>query len=144
MRNPVLTLLDDKGREVYTIEADAIVLDAVRLMNDMRVGSLLILSEGSVAGIFTERDVLTRVVAAGLDPGSTPVADVMTSSLITITPECTVEQAMCIVTEKRCRHLPVVDQGKLLGLISIGDLTRWIIKDFEHEIANLQNYIQGG
>ena len=102
------------------------VADAVAEMNRHRVGSVLVLDGGRLVGIFTERDVLRRVVGATVDPKRTLVADVMTAGVITISPDVTIEDTMVLFTEKRCRHLPVVDNGKLVGTISIGDVTRWM------------------
>lgn len=120
------------------------VSDAVAAMNRHRVGSILVLEDGRLVGIFTERDVLRRVVGAGLDPKSTPLAAVMTTGVITITPESSVEETMVIFTEKRCRHLPVIDDGTLVGTISIGDITRWMADAHRAEAEHLKAYITGG
>lgn len=120
------------------------VSDAVAEMNRHRVGSILVLEGGRLVGIFTERDVLRRVVGAGLDPQSTPLAAVMTTGVITITPESSVEETMMIFTEKRCRHLPVIDNGTLVGTISIGDITRWMADAHRAEAEHLKAYITGG
>lgn len=120
------------------------VSDAVAEMNRHRVGSILVLEGGRLVGIFTERDVLRRVVGAGLDPKSTPLAAVMTTGVITITPESSVEETMMIFTEKRCRHLPVIDNGTLVGTISIGDITRWMADAHRAEAEHLKAYITGG
>jgi CBS domain-containing protein len=93
--------------------------------------------------MFTERDVLTRIVGAGRDPKATAVRDVMTTRLIVVSPGITVGEAMRVITERRCRHLPVVDGGKLIGLISSGDLTRWVIGDQAREISDLFSYMHG-
>ncbi len=120
------------------------VFDAVAEMNRHRVGSMLVLESGRLVGIFTERDVLRRIVGEGRDPRTTPIRDVMTANLITIGPDATVEQAMAIFTEKRCRHLPVLDQGQLVGSISIGDITRWMGDAHRAEAEHLKNYITTG
>ena len=108
-----------------------------------RIGALLVCDDDRVVGIFTERDVLNRVVDPGKDPGTVRVADVMTGDVVTIGPEVSVEEAMAVVTEKRCRHLPVMTGEQLLGLISIGDLTRWVATRQAHHIQDLVNYITG-
>ena len=113
-------------------------------MNRQRVGCMLVIADGRLAGVFTERDVLKRVVGAGVDPLRTRVADVMTATVITIAPDATVEQAMVIFTEKRCRHLPVVEHGQLVGTISIGDITRWMADSHRAEAEHLKNYITSG
>ena len=120
------------------------VAEAVAEMNRHRVGSVLVLDAGRLVGIFTERDVLRRVVGASVDPQRTLVADVMTTGVITISPEASVEETMVLFTEKRCRHLPVLDQGKLVGTISIGDITRWMADSHRAEAEHLKNYITSG
>jgi CBS domain-containing protein len=120
------------------------VADAVAEMNRHRVGSVLVLEGGRLVGIFTERDVLRRVVGAAIDPKRSLVADVMTSGVITISPEATIEDTMVLFTEKRCRHLPVIDDGKLVGTISIGDVTRWMADSHRAEAEHLKNYITSG
>src|SRR6185369_13736783 len=115
MNAPITAILDRKGRNVFSISSTATISDAVAEMNRHRVGSVLVIDGGKLVGIFTERDVLRRVVGAGVDPKSARVADVMTAGVITITPESTIEETMQIFTEKRCRHLPVLDNGQLIG-----------------------------
>jgi CBS domain-containing protein len=112
-------------------------------MNDNRIGGLLVLSGGAPVGIFTERDVLVRVVAEGRDPEGTLVGEVMSANLAVVGPDTTVEEAMAICTDKRCRHLPVMDGDELLGLISSGDLTLWVTKIQSAEIQDLVRYIRG-
>ena len=103
-------------------------------------GSLV---EGSLAGIFTERDVLHRVVAAEKNPRSTPVSTVMTRDVVTLSPQTTVEEAMALITDKRCRHLPILQQGRLVGIISSGDVTRWMTRVHRTEADLLRTYIDG-
>jgi CBS domain-containing protein len=143
MHTTLSTLLQNKGSKVYTVSPTATVLDAVRAMNEKRIGALLVCDDDRVVGIFTERDVLNRVVDPGEDPGAIRVADVMTGDVVTLGPEVSVEEAMAVVTEKRCRHLPVMAGEQLLGLISIGDLTRWVATRQAHHIQDLVNYITG-
>jgi hypothetical protein len=108
-------------------------------MNRRRIGAIVVMDGARLVGIFTERDVLVRVVGAGIDPRRSLVVDVMSPGVITIALDATIEQTMRIFTEKRCRHLPVVRTGQLLGIISIGDVTRWIAEankaEAEHESA---------
>ena len=144
MNTPISALLERKGPAVHAVPPSATILDAVSEMNRLRVGCVVVLEGDRLAGIFTERDILRRVVGGGLDPRSARVADVMTSRVITIRPETTLEDAMAIFTEKRCRHLPVVADGRLLGLISIGDLSRWLVDHHRAEAEHLKNYIAGG
>jgi CBS domain-containing protein len=141
MKQLIRGILAEKGYHVETIGPDATVADAVRCMNERRIGSLLVVEDGEPAGIFTERDVLVRVIGARRDVDHTRVADVMTTELIAIEPTCTVEEAMVIVTQSRCRHLPVIEDGELVGLVSSGDLTRSVIMDQQAEIRDLVTYI---
>jgi CBS domain-containing protein len=144
MNTPISALLERKGSAVYSVSSAASVLDAVAEMNRLRVGCIVVLDGGRLAGIFTERDILRRVVGAGLDPRSARIADVMTANVMTIEPSATIEDTMAIFTEKRCRHLPVVSGGRLIGLISIGDLSRWLVDAHRTEAEHLKNYIAGG
>jgi CBS domain-containing protein len=143
MQSTLSAILQQKGHEVLTVAPDAKVIDAVRKMNEHGVGSLLVMNGDEVVGIFTERDVLRRVVDAELDPRTTRVAKVMTRELITVRQRMTVTEAMAVVTEKRCRHLPVIEDGQLLGMVSIGDLTRWVSREQALHIQDLVNYITG-
>jgi CBS domain-containing protein len=143
MNEPVSAILDYKGTGVEITTADATVAEAVGAMNRARIGSLVVVDGERPVGIFTERDVLTRVVAEGRDPDSTRVAEVMTRELAVIGPATRVHQVMAIMTEKRYRHLPVVADGRLAGMISIGDVTRWSIKDQQNTIDDLLSYIAG-
>jgi CBS domain-containing protein len=144
MNTPISAILERKGSTVFSIAPSATIADAVAEMNRHRVGSILVLDDGRLVGIFTERDVLRRVVGAGLDPKRALVADVMTSGVLTITRDATMEDTMKIFTEKRCRHLPVVENGRLLGTVSIGDITRWMADHHRAEAEQLKNYITGG
>lgn len=145
MNTPIGMLLSRKGSSVHSVASSVSVADAVRVMNQHKVGSLLILDQGRLAGIFTERDVLTRVVAAGRNPYVTPVQEVMTRQVVTIAPDATVEQVMEIFTTRRCRHLPVLSAGgTLVGLISIGDISRWLVDSHQAEAQQLRQYIAGG
>ena len=135
-------LLDRKGCRVETVPEDATVCEAVARMNAHQIGSLLVGEVDRPVGIFTERDVLVRVIVPHLDPTTTFVRDVMTRELVTITPETTVAEAMTIVTERRCRHLPVTDGTTICGLISSGDLTSWVVRDQRQLIDDLHGYIR--
>ena len=144
MNAPISALLDRKGRSVFSVLPSVTISEAVAEMNRQRVGCMLVIDEGRLVGVFTERDVLKRVVGAGVDPTRTRVAEVMTANVITVSPDATVEQAMVIFTEKRCRHLPVIEQGRLVGTISIGDITRWMADSSRAEAEHLKNYITTG
>jgi len=143
MHDRIELVLELKGRKVEITQTGTTVRAAVDHMNDRRIGALVVCDGDAIAGIFTERDVLVRVVARGLDPATTRVSDVMTREPITIGLGTTVNDALVVVTEKRCRHLPVVDAtGKLVGLISSGDLTSWIVRDQRLTIDDLHDYIR--
>jgi CBS domain-containing protein len=144
MNAPISAILDRKGRTVFSVLSTMTVCEAVAEMNRHRVGSVLVIDAGRLVGIFTERDVLRRVVGDGLDPKRTLVSDVMTANVIAISPEVTIEETMRIFTEKRCRHLPVLEDGRLVGTISIGDVTRWMTDVHRAEAEHLKNYITSG
>ena len=144
MNVPISALLGEKTGKVYSIASSASVLDAVHEMNRLRIGSIVVLDDDRLVGIFTERDVLQRVVATGLPPEGTSVREVMSSEVETIQPQTTIEEAMQAMTARRHRHLPVIQDGRLLGLVSIGDITRWISQANEDEAHSLRSYIMGG
>lgn len=144
MNASISAILDRKGRNVFSIAPTLSVADAVAEMNRNRVGSVLVMDGEKILGIFTERDVLRRVVGANVDPIITPITKVMSSDVLTIAPTATVQQVMDIFTEKRCRHLPVVEGGQVLGLISIGDVSRWVANSHRAEAESLRQYISGG
>ena len=108
-----------------------------------KVGCIMVLDGDDLVGVFTERDVLHRVVAADLPAKTTPVAQVMTSPVESVRPDMSIDEAMTTITEKCHRHLPVMDEGKLIGLISIGDITRWLVQAHQNEAQNLWHYITG-
>jgi CBS domain-containing protein len=145
MNPPVSTLLERKPAGVRSVHSSLTVAAAVAEMNRHGIGCIIVLDGERLAGVFTERDVLKRVVGGGLDPNKTLVAQVMTPNPITISAETTVEEAMGIMTEKRCRHLPIVDaHRRVQGIISIGDATRWTVDSHRAENEHLKNYIAGG
>ena len=144
MNVPISALLQRKGSAVYSIAPHLSIFDAVVEMNRLRIGAIVIIDNGKLAGIFTERDVLHRVVGAGIDPKAVRVVDVMTRNVTTIVPEATVEEVAELFTEKHFRHLPVISSGKLVGLISIGDISRWVADHHRAEAEHLKNYIAGG
>lgn len=137
----VSILLGEKGASVFCVTRDTLVDEVVKEMNRRRIGSILVKDNDRVSGIFTERDVLTRVLATGRDPKSTPVCEVMTEGFKWIAPDTSVEDAMQLMTDKRVRHLPVLRDKELVGMISIGDVTRWLLKVNEMEAENLRRYV---
>ncbi len=144
MNTPVATLLEHKGSTVFSVSPNAAICEAVQEMDHHKVGAIVVIDGGRLTGIFTERDVLTRVVAARLDPSSTPISRVMTRNPVTIEPTATIEEVMALFTDKRFRHLPVVDGGRLVGLISIGDVLRRMVDTHRHEAEQLKQYIATG
>ena len=143
MNTSIASLLDGKGRALHAVPVNVTVFEAVQKMNQHRIGAVLVMNGESLAGIFTERDVLIRVIAASLDPRVTPLRQVMTANVLTVEPEATVQQVMEIFADKRCRHLPVIRDGKLLGLISIGDVSRWLANAHRTEAESLRQYVAG-
>jgi len=139
--NRVKEILDDKGGDVLQIEGDASVLDAVKTMVDAGVGSLLVTAEGNIAGIFTERDYLRRMTLEERDAKTTPVREVMSAPLIIVTPETAIDECMALMTDRRIRHLPVVEEGSVVGVVSIGDLVKFKSKQQSFEIQYLTDYI---
>ncbi len=139
----VSEILGKKGGTVSTVPPETSVLQATRLMNEKRIGSLLVtVADGRVVGMFTERDVLTRVVAAGRDPVVTTVGEVMTTPVAYVTPDTPLEECGAIVTQKRIRHLPVIDGERLVGLITSGDLVAHEVHTKNQTIRYLEEYIQ--
>lgn len=140
----VMAILATKGAQVLTIGPDATVLQAALLMNEHKVGALVVSAGDGIAGMFTERDVLRRVVGEQRDPTVTRVADVMTTEVACCTPETTLDEARGAMKNRRIRHLPVVEEGgRLCGLISIGDLNAHQITSQEHTIHLMHEYLYG-
>jgi CBS domain-containing protein len=137
-------LLDAKGRKVLSISADASVFDAIKMMADESVGSLVVLDENDgLIGIVTERDYARKVIVKGRSSRGTRVADIMTADVLTTSCDCTVNSCMEIMTDRKLRHLPVVEDGRVIAMVSIGDLVQAIIADQKEEIEHLEQYISG-
>ena len=134
-------LLDRKGRALFSIEPETPVLEAVRMMADRFVGALLVMRGTELAGIVSERDYARKVVLLGRSSADTPVRQIMTSPVITVSPDNSVQDCMRLMTERRIRHLPVVESGRVIGMISIGDLVKAVIEDQQQTIEQLQSYI---
>ncbi len=142
MKDPLSLVLKEKSHDLCKVTQATSIADCVDKMNERKIGSLLVMDGEELVGIFTERDVL-HLANTGKDFKNTKVIDVMTKKLIYASPNTTVEEAMATFTEKRFRHLPIMDDGKLVGLISIGDLTRWIVEVQKEEIKSLKDYVDG-
>ena len=143
MDGTIRTLLDKKGHEVYSIQANQTVYEAIAEMDARQVGGLIVKDGEEVVGIVTERDYMRKVILKGRSSKETAVEVIMSRKLVSITPEHTVEYAMALMTEMRGRHLPVLKDGQLDGILSIGDLVKAIIAGQEFEIQVLQDYISG-
>jgi len=139
----VRQLLEAKAPEVFAIGPDAPVVDAIRLMAEKRIGALLVMQAGKLVGILSERDYARKVVLQGKSSRDTPVSDIMTPQVMTVGLDDTAEHCMQLVTNRRIRHLPVMDGEHVLGVVSIGDLVRAVIEDQQVELDQLQRYIAG-
>lgn len=137
------SLLDSKGHSVLAVDPDAQVLDAVRIMAENHVGALLVMADGLLIGIVSERDYARKVVLKGRSSSDTPVRDIMTAPVVTVPPDFSVHDAMQVMTQRRVRHLPVVSGRAVVGVVSIGDLVKSVIEDQQHHIENLESYIHG-
>lgn len=136
-------LLGAKGHEVFSVAPGASVLDAVRQMAERHIGALLVIEGGRLEGIVSERDYARKVVLSGRSSSTTAVREIMSSPVVTIGPDNTVDDAMRLMTDRRIRHLPVVRGSELLGVVSIGDLVKSVIEEQRHTIDDLRSYIQG-
>ena len=134
-------LLDTKGRNVVSIAPDQSVLDAIVIMAEKGIGALLVLDGGTVAGIVTERDYARKVILKGRSSSDTHVSDIMTAKVATVSSDDSVKNCMNVMTDMRIRHLPVVDDGEISGMISIGDLVKAFISEQQEEIEQLEHYI---
>jgi CBS domain-containing protein len=139
--NQLSEILDEKGHEALRIEADASVFDAVKRMVEANVGSLLVTEGGKITGIVTERDYLRHVAFEGRTDKVTAVQEVMSSPLIVVTPQTTVDECMALMTDRRIRHVPVVDGGEVVGIVSIGDVVKFKSKKQSFELQFLHDYI---
>lgn len=140
----IKNVLKDKTRNaIFSVKSDATVLEALQQMAEKNIGAVLVIDEGQLVGIFSERDYARKVILLGRSSSQTLIKDVMTSKLITVSSEQKLEEAMIIMSEKHIRHLPIVDEGELIGIISINDVVTSIIKDQKARIESLESYISG-
>lgn len=139
----VRQLLSRKGADVWSIDAEEPVLEAIQVMADKRVGALPVTRNGELVGVVSERDYARKVILLGRSSAETPVWQIMSSPVVTVAPAEDVRKCMRLMTEKRIRHLPVVDGGQMIGVISIGDLVRAVIEEQEHTIEQLERFISG-
>jgi CBS domain-containing protein len=137
----VRDILQSKGHDVWSIRPEAFVFDAVKMMSERSVGALLVMEGEKMVGIITERDYARKVILAGKSSKQTQVKDIMTQRVLWVAPERTIEECMALMTDKKVRHLPVVENTQVVGIVSIGDLVKAIIAEQQVIIDQLQNYI---
>jgi CBS domain-containing protein len=137
------TLLHHKGHKVWTLPAKATVFEAIQLLAEKNIGALPVMEEDQLIGIFSERDYTRKVALAGKSSRATSVREIITTPVISVTSQHTIEEAMRLMTEKRVRHLPVIDGGKLTGMVSIGDMVNWIISAQTATIDQMKSYLAG-
>lgn len=139
----VAQILQRKGHQIWSVPVTATVFEALQVMAEKNIGAVLVMDGERVAGIFSERDFVRRVGAQGLDPATTPIRQVMSSPVLSISPKATVEECLAVMTEKRLRHLPVVENDRVVGVVSIGDAVKAALEHREFTIQQLVNYITG-
>ena len=137
----VRRLLDGKGRAIFSVEPQASVLDAIRLMAEHHVGALLVMRGQALEGILSERDYARKVILRGRSSADTPVRDIMSTPVLTVSLETSVGECMQLMTDRHVRHLPVVDGARVVGVVSIGDLVKAVIAEQQQQIEQLENYI---
>lgn len=141
--NTVSYILKAKGNSVWTVSKDALVTDALKVLAEHKVGSVVAMDGPDLVGIFTERDFAYRLGVLAKDPSQTKIEDVMTREVITVDPKQSVTVCMALMTENHIRHLPVVEDGRLVGIISIGDVVKDMIEELQFMVGQLEKYIQG-
>jgi CBS domain-containing protein len=139
----VSNLLDSKGRDVLTVDPDTSVREAIEKMEDISAGTAVVMEGGAVVGMVSERDVIRKVVLRGQKIDKVKVRELMSTDLTTITPETSLDDCMQLITEKRIRHLPVLCNGSLCGIVSIGDVVKYLVVEKDFKIKNLETYISG-
>jgi CBS domain-containing protein len=141
---PVSALLRQKGSVVWSITPEATVFEAIKLMADKNIGALLVVSGDELLGVFSERDYTRKIALQGKTSKETRVREILSDKVISVTPRDSIEECMRLMTEHRVRHLPVLDDKKIVGIVSIGDLVNWIISSQDATIAQMEQYISGG
>ncbi len=143
LSHPIGFILKEKGSRVFSVSADATVYEALVIMADKGIGALVVMDGEDLIGMFSERDYARKVILAGRSSREMKVREIMSSKVLTVGLQSTVDECMQHMTDKRCRHLPVVEAGKVVGIVSIGDLVNWIIKVQDRTIHDLEDYISG-
>jgi CBS domain-containing protein len=141
---PISALLHHKGTALWSIAPEATVFEAIQLMADKNIGALLVMSGGRLLGVVTERDYTRKIALLGKKSKETHVQEILSSKTVSVTPHQTVEECMKLMTENRVRHLPVLENEKVTGIVSIGDLVNWTISAQDAAIAQMEQYIAGG
>jgi len=139
----VKDILSKKENKVYTFSPEKTVFEALKIMSNKDIGALIITEENTIIGVFSERDYARKVILKGKSSKELKVSDIMTTDVLFVTPKNTVEECMALMTEKRIRHLPVLENKKLIGLVSIGDIVKQVISDHKFTIKELEKYISG-
>jgi CBS domain-containing protein len=139
----VKDILNSKGHEIWSVSSGSSVFDAVKMMAEKGVGALLVMDDGKLVGIITERDYARKIILEGKSSRNSAVSDVMTRKVLCVTPDRAVDECMALMTDKRARHLPVIEQKQVVGVISIGDLVKAMISEQQFLIDQLQQYISG-
>ena len=139
----VAELLASKPRALYSVEPDEPVLEAIKRMAEHGIGALLVMQGAKLEGIVSERDYARKVILMGRSSNDTPVRQIMTAQVITVTPGQSVQECMALMTNHRCRHLPVIQNGAAIGMLSIGDLVRAVLEEQQRAISDLEQYIRG-
>ncbi len=140
----VYHILQGKGNQVWSVSPDTLVYDALKLMADKNLGAVLVVEQGKLVGIFSERDYARKVILMGKSSKEIPVKEIMTEQVLYVRPNHSIEECMALMTNKRIRHLPVLEGEQLVGVISIGDVVKAFISEQEFVIKQLENYITGG
>jgi CBS domain-containing protein len=143
VRTTVRQLLATKGNDVWAMSPQATVFDALELMAEKNIGAILVLTDGQLCGVMSERDYARKVVLAGKSSSSTTVSEIMTRPVLVVHPDQTIDKCMALMTDKRLRHLPVIEDDQLVGMVSIGDVVKTIIADQEYMLDQFEIYITG-
>jgi CBS domain-containing protein len=143
LKDTVASLLKEKGNTVWSISPDRSVYEAIEQMADKHAGALLVIADSALLGIISERDYARKVILLGRSSKNTPVQEIMTSTLVCVTPAHTLDECMALMTTHRIRHLPVMQDQQVIGVVSIGDVVKWIISAQEATIRHLEHYISG-